>query len=135
MEIHHCERVLLAEPDSGYSLRLTERLVAQGHCVLTVESGAEALNSLDDFHPTMVIADLALQTGAGGVVDVIRERLDAKELPILLLGDGEHVDEVADAVGRGGVTYLHRGAQWTHFDRTFDTVCGRRGGSGDHRTS
>ena len=116
------ERILIAEPDTGYRASLMARLMARGHAVAAVSSPAEAAAVVDSFQPSVVVADSRLRQGKGSLIDWLRLRDSTADVPILLLGDPEHPEEVVAALNHRGVLYVRRGATWDHLFRSLGTL-------------
>jgi len=89
-------RRILVVDDNPQIARLVEfRLAREGHDVVVVHSGAEAIESASAIRPDLVILDI-MMPGMDGyeVLRVFRSRLDLAGVPVILLsglGEDHHV--------------------------------------------
>ena len=100
--------VLLVDDDPGLLFALSEVLEAQGHQVVTAESGQEALGRLDDVD--VVVTDLAMP-GMSGLELLDQVLAVDPALPVLLL--------TAHGSEKTAVAAMKRGA-YDYFSKPFD---------------
>jgi PAS domain S-box-containing protein len=79
-------RVLVVDDEGADRKLLNDLLTAEGGQVRTAEDGRQAVESLDNFHPDLVVLDL-MMPGMDGfdVVEIIRARPDYQDVPILIV--------------------------------------------------
>ncbi len=121
------ERVLVVEDDPNFRRLLEIRLEREGAVTWSAASGDEALPALEEFGPTLVIADLRMP-GVDGLTLCRRIRQDPrhKRLPILILTSAEHSSEVGEVVGLGLIWYMRKGAEWPIVMRSLRNLAARR---------
>lgn len=78
--------VLIAEDDPDLRAFLCYWLEGEGLKVLTAEDGAEALSVLDDFHPDLILTDIAMpQMDGMELIRQMRQRTEFAKTPIVAL--------------------------------------------------
>jgi DNA-binding response OmpR family regulator len=120
------ERVLVVEDDPDYRRYLELRLQHEGAETWLAGTGEEALDAINEFQPTMVITDIGLP-GIDGLTVTRRIRADPRlrRLPVLILSNADHSDEIGEVVGTGLVWYLRKGCDWHVTSRTLHNLVAR----------
>lgn len=96
-------RILLAEDNESLSRVLEKFLIAQGHAVLSVAAGDEALHCLDRETVDLLILDLKLPVVSGiNVLQKLRQSRPARPLPTIIISGiykGDNNIRVAQQLG------------------------------------
>jgi HD-like signal output (HDOD) protein/DNA-binding NarL/FixJ family response regulator len=86
---------------------IAEALRAHGHCVSCAAGGTEALESLRDRKPDLVLLDVTMPEPDGlTVLRTMRQNPELKETPVILLTDRADKDTVTQAARWGVQAYL-----------------------------
>lgn len=98
-------RILLVDDDERLRRVLTLRLEAEGHKVVTAESGESALAVLAEARPDLVLTDLRMPTMDGLA---LLERLQAMQpaLPVIMLTAHGDIPDAVAATKAGAVEFL-----------------------------
>lgn len=97
-------RILLVDDDRALASMLSEYLALQGFAVESVTSGEEALASIDDRSPDLVLLDVGLP-GIDGLETLSRLR-ERRSVPVIMLtAHGEDSDRIAGLLA-GADDYL-----------------------------
>ncbi|TWT99625.1 DNA-binding transcriptional response regulator [Botrimarina colliarenosi] len=99
-------RVLVVDNDHGHAEAMSESLGKIGYACDTAHSGKEAVERMDTGGYEIVVTDLVMPGGAGGleVLAESRERLPDAEV-ILVTGHGT-IESAVEAMRRGAFNYL-----------------------------
>ena len=98
-------RVLLVDDDPGLLKLLSYRLRSAGFEVKAVDSGRDALDALESFHPRLVISDLRMEGMDGmALFDSIHSQRPA--LPVIILTAHGTIPDAVDATRRGLFGFL-----------------------------
>ncbi len=120
------ERVLIVDDDPTFRRLLEIRLAQAGAVTFSAATGEDAVQALEGFGPTLVIADLMMPGMSG--LDLCRHiRADPrfKRLPILILTSADHSSEVGEVVGLGLIWYMRKGAEWPTVMRSLRNLAAR----------
>ena len=98
-------RVLIVDDDAGQRSLLDSFLSGQGFDTTVVDSGEEALKSLDKGGFDMMISDVRM-TGISGLETLRRARLKHATLPVLLVTAYADIRDAVDAMRDGALNYL-----------------------------
>ncbi|NIN58523.1 MAG: response regulator [Xanthomonadales bacterium] len=97
--------VILVEPDSAVRAALSLLLKGRGWAVRAFELGAELGGELETQPPTALISESELP-------DLSAQRVlelgQGKEVPVIFLGHGEHVQDAVDLIRMGAHDYLEK---------------------------
>ena len=120
------ERVLILDDAPSFRAYLDLALRQEGAETWVCASGEEAMEAVETFQPTLVIADVVLP-GIDGLEVCRRLRADARyrRLPILVLTGADHSADVGEVVGLGLIWYLRKGADWQLIMRTLRNLISR----------
>jgi DNA-binding response OmpR family regulator len=120
------ERVLIVEDDPGFRHLLEIRLGQEGAATFSAATGDDAVQVLESFAPTLVIADLRIP-GMDGLALCRHIRGDPRyrRLPILILTSADHSSEVGEVVGLGLIWYMRKGAEWSTIMRSLRNLAAR----------
>jgi DNA-binding NtrC family response regulator len=100
------ERVLIVEDERAIQLALSSLLRKEGYAVDVVETGAAACTKLAEVSFDLVITDLALGTGPGGM-DVLRAAKAARaETPVVLITAYGSEKVAVEAMKAGAEDYV-----------------------------
>ncbi|OOG23150.1 two-component system response regulator GlrR [Thioalkalivibrio denitrificans] len=102
---NECARVLLVDDDEGLLRLLSMRLAAAGYEVKAVGSGEQALATLPQFQPHLVITDLRMD-GIDGMALFDAVHKDHPALPIIILTAHGTIPDAVEATRRGVFGYL-----------------------------
>ncbi|MGB5260362.1 MAG: response regulator [Gammaproteobacteria bacterium] len=97
--------VMLVDDDRDLLRLLTMRLLAAGYEVRSVTSGEEALASLAEVKPDVMVTDLQLE-GMDGMMLFDQAHRTHPDLPILVLTAHGTIPDAFDAASRGVFSYL-----------------------------
>jgi len=100
-----CGRILVVDDDPGLLRLLSIRLRAEGYDVEAVETAAEALATLPQFRPDLVVTDLRMENmdGIGLLKEVQRQR---PGLCVLLLTAHGTIPDAVEATQTGAFGFL-----------------------------
>jgi DNA-binding response OmpR family regulator len=100
--------VLVAEHDLQVAEPLSEALRAHGYQVTLVEDGPSALKSAKSGWAGLVVLDARLPDGAGGGgLEVVRAlRIQAADLPVLMVSDTHTETDAVDSLDAGADDYV-----------------------------
>lgn len=103
------ERILLVDDKTNIRDLVSRRLERKDYRVDTVENGREALETLDETDPDLVLLDV-MMPGMDGfeTLEEIREDVPADELPVLMLTAKEGTEGVLEALEKGANDYLKK---------------------------
>ncbi|GAB4237859.1 MAG: sigma-54 dependent transcriptional regulator [Acidobacteriota bacterium] len=106
-------RVLLADDDRNHLRVVASQLESQGFVVIPCESGEEALSSLAEAAPDVLVTDLRMP-GLGGL-DLLEEvKRRAPELPVVFLTAYGTIDLAVEATKRGAFDFLTKPVEAAH---------------------
>lgn len=98
-------RVLLVDDDAGLLRLLSLRLNAAGYEVRAVQGGEQALASLPEFKPQLIITDLRMP-GMDGMTLFERVHAQHPDLPVLVLTAHGSIPDAFNTAARGVFCYL-----------------------------
>lgn len=102
---HAAERVLIVEDDPATRTGLTELVRAWGFTAESASDGAEALERVTDFRPSIIVSDMIMPRMSG--LDLLKALAgEAEHLKIILLTAQGTVDTAVEAVKAGAEDYL-----------------------------
>lgn len=100
-------RVLIAEDDDSLRRLLELRLDADGFDPRTAGDGLQALETMREWVPDIVVCDVMMPHLSGiSVVREMRERPATSSVPIVLLTARCFDEDIQDVMNLGGVTYM-----------------------------
>jgi DNA-binding NtrC family response regulator len=100
-------RILLVEDERGIQLALSGLLKKEGHQVVVAGNGAEALAKLEDEEPfDLVITDLSLGKGAGGMEVLRASKARRPEAPVLMITAHGSEKIAVEAIKSGAEDYI-----------------------------
>ena len=99
-------RILVVD-DEYLNLRIVESHLSESYQLTTASSGAEALEKLGQEKPDLIILDLMMPVMSGyQVCQIVRQRYDADELPIVILTAKNRVEDMVKGLSLGANDYL-----------------------------
>lgn len=98
------ERVLVVDDDETIRRTLRINLRARGYEVEEVGSGRDALSTLEDAPPDLVILDLGLPDLDG--VEVLRRLRRSSRVPVVVLSARQQSDDKVEALDEGADDYV-----------------------------
>ncbi len=113
--------VLVVDDEPTMRFCLERLLRAEGFHVMTAADRAQALASIGERRPDVVLLDVVLHDGDGyGFCGTLRERCERPQLPILMMSARTRPDERqrGEAVGADG--YLRKPFDLATLKRTLD---------------
>jgi len=100
-------RILVVDDEAPNRDRLVTMLTRQGHAVVAVEDGLEALEQLNSSEFDLVVLDVRMQNLDGcGVLREMKSDWDLRNVPVLMVSAMDDVDSVARLIGMGADDYL-----------------------------
>lgn len=98
-------KVLIAEDEEAICLAMEETLAYEGYEVRCVPNGLEALKSLEEWRPDLVVLDLKMPLMDGEAFRRAQLRYEAglRDVPIIVLSGSSDARERAEAMGAVGV--------------------------------
>jgi DNA-binding NtrC family response regulator len=104
-EVSHAERVLIVEDDPATRSGLTELVRAWGFTAEAAADGAEALERVTIFRPSIVVTDLVMPTMSG--IELLKAlQPEVENIKVILLTAQGTVDTAVEAVKAGAEDYL-----------------------------
>jgi DNA-binding NtrC family response regulator len=102
---HSAERVLIVDDDPATRTGLTELVRAWGFTAESAADGAEALERVTDFRPSIVVSDMVMPRMSG--MDLLKALSgEADHIKVILLTAQGTVDTAVEAVKAGAEDYL-----------------------------
>jgi DNA-binding NtrC family response regulator len=99
------ERVLIVEDEEATRSGLTELVRAWGYTAAAAGDGAEALDCITEFRPTIIVSDLVMPRMSG--LDLLKAiKDDTDHVKVILLTAQGTVDTAVEAVKAGAEDYL-----------------------------
>lgn len=98
--------ILIVDDEAGIRKFLNVSLTGHGYQVLEAVDGIEAVGSIAQNRPDLVVLDLGLP-GIGGV-DVVRQVREWTELPIIILSVRDREADKVEALDAGADDYLSK---------------------------
>ncbi|MGA8045671.1 MAG: response regulator transcription factor [Dermatophilaceae bacterium] len=98
------ERVLVVDDDQTIRRTLRINLRARGYDTEEVATGQDALSTLDDAPPALVILDLGLPDIDG--VEVLRRIRASSRIPVIVLSARQQSDDKVEALDEGADDYV-----------------------------
>ena len=98
---------ILVVDDEYLNLRIVESHLSPQYELVTALSGADALETLSNRKPDLMILDLMMPVMTGyQVCQVVRKRYDADELPIIMLTAKNRVEDLVKGFSVGANDYI-----------------------------
>lgn len=102
---HAAERVLVVDDDPATRSGLTELVRAWGFTAESASDGAEALERVTDFRPSIIVSDMVMPRMSG--LDLLNAlKGDVEHIKVILLTAQGTVDTAVEAVKAGAEDYL-----------------------------
>lgn len=98
--------ILLVDDDPAMRSLVSDELGDEGYHVIPVSDGREALNSLGQFSPALIITDLRMPYGGIELVD--RFKVKAPHTPIILLTAFGDAQTESQAYEHGAAAYFNK---------------------------
>lgn len=99
------ESIIVVEDEKIIRVSLVEALKQEGHTVLPVSDGNEALRTLEEGQFSLVITDIRLP-GAGGL-DILRKSLaESPSTPVIMMTAYGNIRDAVDAMRAGAFDYI-----------------------------
>ena len=78
--------ILIADDDIGTRLAISDYLDLSGYHIITADNGIDALNTLEKYHPDLLVTDIMMPRMNGyELVRRIRQLSEFRLLPVILL--------------------------------------------------
>ncbi|HUO83539.1 MAG TPA: ATP-binding protein, partial [Thermoanaerobaculia bacterium] len=102
-------RLLVVEDEADTRALIGRMLEQSGAEVRCVESAAEALRILDDYHPDLIVSDLAMPEADGyALLHAVRTRPEGMEVPVIALTAYGREEDQASVLASGFQGYLRK---------------------------
>lgn len=98
------ERILVVDDDETIRRTLRINLRARGYEVEEVASGRDALSTIEDAPPDLILLDLGLPDVDG--VDVLRRLRQSSDVPVVVLSARQQSDDKVEALDEGADDYV-----------------------------
>ena len=119
-------RVLVVDDDPGMLELMEIYLSRRGFQVFGVPNGEDALGTLDDTQPDLIILDLVLP-GMGGL-DVLRQLKQAlPRVPVVMASGHGQARNIVESMRRGASEFLLKPFELEELDLALQNVLGVRG--------
>ena len=123
------ERVLVVDDDETIRRTLRINLRARGYEVEEVATGADALSTVDDAPPDLVILDLGLPDVDG--VEVLRRLRRTSRVPVVVLSARQQSDDKVEALDEGADDYVTKPFGMDELMARVRSALRRGGGDGE----
>ena len=123
------ERVLVVDDDETIRRTLRINLRARGYEVEEVASGRDALSTLEDAPPDLVILDLGLPDLDG--VEVLRRLRRSSRVPVVVLSARHQSDDKVEALDEGADDYVTKPFGMDELMARVRSALRRGGGDGE----
>jgi two-component system KDP operon response regulator KdpE len=123
------ERILVVDDDETIRRTLRINLKARGYEVEEVGSGRDALSTVDDAPPDLVILDLGLPDIDG--VDVLRRLRRTSRVPVVVLSARQQSDDKVEALDEGADDYVTKPFGMDELMARVRSALRRGGGDGE----
>ena len=123
------ERVLVVDDDETIRRTLRINLRARGYEVEEVASGRDALSTLEDAPPDLVILDLGLPDLDG--VEVLRRLRRSSRVPVVVLSARHQSDDKVEALDEGADDYVSKPFGMDELMARVRSALRRGGGDGE----
>jgi two-component system KDP operon response regulator KdpE len=123
------ERVLVVDDDETIRRTLRINLRARGYEVEEVASGRDALSTLEDAPPDLVILDLGLPDVDG--VEVLRRLRRSSRVPVVVLSARHQSDDKVEALDEGADDYVTKPFGMDELMARVRSALRRGGGDGE----
>ncbi len=123
------ERVLVVDDDETIRRTLRINLRARGYEVEEVASGLDALSTLEDAPPDLVILDLGLPDVDG--VEVLRRIRRTSRVPVVVLSARQQSDDKVEALDEGADDYVTKPFGMDELMARVRSALRRGGGDGE----
>ncbi len=119
-------RVLVIDDDPGLLELLEIYFSRQGYRVLGVRNGEDALGTLDDTQPDLIILDLVLP-GMGGLDVLRRLKQVLPRTPVVMVSGHGQAPNIVESMRRGASDFLLKPFEIEELDLALQKVLGFRG--------
>jgi two-component system, OmpR family, KDP operon response regulator KdpE len=123
------ERVLVVDDDETIRRTLRINLRARGYEVEEVATGRDALSTIDDAAPDLVILDLGLPDIDG--VEVLRRLRATSRVPVVVLSARQQSDDKVEALDEGADDYVTKPFGMDELMARVRSALRRGGGDGE----
>ncbi len=93
--------IVLVDDNDDYREMLADLLRSDGHEVRAARDGIDGLRALDERYPQLIVTDLQMPRLDGGsmIHRLIEDKLDPKNVPVIIASAAHDVRAIAAAVG------------------------------------
>ncbi len=99
------ESILVVEDEKIVRVSLVDALKAEGHTVLSVEDGNDAILALEDGQFSLVITDIRLP-GAGGIEILRKSQSESPTTPVIMMTAYGKIKDAVEAMRIGAFDYI-----------------------------
>ncbi len=108
-------RILIVDDNTDFSKGLKDRLITQKHDVLTLSNGEDAIKTITEKAPDLLLLDLQLPKVSG--MDILkRAKLEWPELPIIVISALNIVSQAVQAMKSGANDFITKPLDIAHLD-------------------
>jgi len=101
------KKILIAEDSPNIAAMVGLCLEDEGYAVISQEDGINALRSIYDDKPDLVLLDLVLPRMSGLLIlRTLRENPATKDLPVIVISARSQKEDIQEAYGQGADDYL-----------------------------
>lgn len=101
-------RILVAEDEPIMLKTIELRLKKDGHEVISVTDGREAIRQIEQHPPDLLITDIMMPFSSGLELVGKVKQLTGKNIPVIILSSLGQEDVVLEAFSLGADDYLHK---------------------------
>lgn len=113
------KRILVVDDEREFREVLTEYLQGKGFEVLEAHSGEEALTRIPEFHPHIVLLDIAMP-GLSGVQTLRRIKALSLETCVVMVSGKEDAETLRLTLAMGAVDYVPKPVDFGYLDSVLD---------------
>ncbi len=100
-------RILVAEDDPGSSKLLDFRLKSQGHDIIFVMDGGEALETATEEKPDLILLDIMMPVMNGfQVLRKLKSQEETKDIPVIMLTAKAQEKDIVTGLETGATDYV-----------------------------
>jgi CheY-like chemotaxis protein len=100
-------KILVAEDSKTEQVHLRQLLESSGYEVKVVESGAEAIESIENFKPDLILMDIIMEGGDGyQTCRKLKRNDETKNIPIIMVSSKKNEVDRKWAIKLGALDYI-----------------------------
>jgi CheY-like chemotaxis protein len=130
------KKLLIVDDNKVILETMSMKLTAHGYHVITALDGAEAISTVRNEKPDLILLDIGFPIGSSGVhwdgfliLDWLRRADDTKDIPVIMISRGEPEKNQERALAAGAAALFHKPVD---NEKLLETIRGLLGeGAGD----